>query len=50
MQITPAVCAMPSIISTPGNTGLSGKWPEELRLVEGHVLDADGEVVAAHVA
>ncbi len=27
MHSTPAVCAMPSIISTPGNTGFSGKWP-----------------------
>src|SRR5664280_1717848 len=27
MQSTPAVCAMPSIISTPGNTGLPGKCP-----------------------
>ena len=24
---TPAVCAIPSIISTPGITGFSGKWP-----------------------
>src|ERR1043165_518836 len=27
MHITPAVCAIPSTISTPGNTGLPGKWP-----------------------
>ena len=27
MQSTPAVCAMPSIINTPGKTGLPGKWP-----------------------
>src|SRR5665647_700850 len=27
MQSTPAVCAMPSIIRTPGNTGLPGKCP-----------------------
>ena len=27
MPTTPAVCAMPSIISTPGNTGRSGKCP-----------------------
>ena len=27
MQSTPAVCAMPSIISTPGKTGLPGKCP-----------------------
>ena len=27
MQSTPAVCAMPSIIKTPGNTGFSGKCP-----------------------
>ena len=46
MQIAPAVCAMPSIISTPGNTGLAGKWPMELRLVEGDVLDADRRLVA----
>src|SRR5262249_55074170 len=26
-QIAPAVCAMPSISSTPGNTGLPGKCP-----------------------
>src|ERR1019366_2660431 len=27
MQSTTAGCAMPFIISTPGNTGLPGKWP-----------------------
>jgi hypothetical protein len=26
-QSTQAVCAMPSMTSTPGITGLSGKWP-----------------------
>ena len=40
---------MPSIISTPGKTGFSGKMAEELRFVEGHVLDADRVLVAAHV-
>ena len=34
MQSTPAVCAMPSIISTPGKHRIAGKVPLELRLVE----------------
>ena len=49
MQSAPAVCAMPSITSTPGITGCSGKMPEKLRLVDGHVLDADARLVAADV-
>ena len=40
---------MPSIISTPGKTGLSGKMSLKLRLVDGHVLDADAAFVAADV-
>jgi hypothetical protein len=39
---------MPSIISTPGKHRLSGKMAEELPLVDGDVLDADRDFVAAH--
>ena len=49
MQSTPAVCAMPSIIRTPGNTGFSGKVSHEMRLVDRYVLDADAMIVAANV-
>jgi hypothetical protein len=42
--MTPAVYAMHSIISTRGRVGR--EMAEKLRLVEGHVLDADGEIVA----
>ena len=27
MQIAPAVCAIASMMSTPGMTGCPGKWP-----------------------
>ena len=38
---TPAVCASASTMSTPGMIGRSGKVAGELRLVGGHLLDAD---------
>ena len=45
----PAVCASPSMISTPGMIGNCGKVPLEERLVDGDALDADGALVAIHV-
>ena len=49
IQSTPAVCAIPSIINTPGNTGLPGKVSLEMRFVDRHVFDADTVFVAANV-
>ena len=45
-QMAPAVCAIASMISTPGMTGWPGKVALEMRLVDRDVLDADRRIVA----
>ncbi len=49
MQSAPAVCAIPSITSTPGNTGLPGKWPRNCGSLTVTFLMPIAQFVSAHI-
>ena len=46
MQMAPAVCAMRLDDQHARHDRLLGEMAREMRLVDGHVLDADGRIVA----